>query len=114
DIYSFGITCYHLFAGQPPFDGQTPFEVALHHVQTEPVPLQEVRPDLPAAVCAIVHKMMAKNLDKRYQTCAELLKDLNQHREAFATQKTQPQELALLPATITPATAKILTARLAP
>jgi len=113
DIYSFGVTCYHLFAGQPPFDGQTPFEVALHPVQTEPVPLHEVRPDLPPAVCAIVHKMMAKNLDKRYQTCAELLKDLNQYREAFAAQKTQPQELALPPATITPATAKILTAHLA-
>jgi serine/threonine-protein kinase len=101
DIYSFGVTCYHLFAGQPPFVGQTPFEVALHHVQTEPVPLTEVRPDLPPELCAIVHKMMAKDLDKRYQTCAALLKELNQFRETLAALKTQPQGTALVPATLT-------------
>jgi serine/threonine-protein kinase len=102
DIYSFGVTCYHLFAGQPPFEGQTPFEVALHHVQTEPVPLTQVRPDLPPELCAIVHKMMAKDLDKRYQSCAELLKELNQFRESLAALKTQQQgALVVLPSTPT-------------
>jgi serine/threonine-protein kinase len=94
DIYSFGVTCYHLFAGQPPFQGQTPFEVALHHVRTEPVPLNQVRPDLPPELCAIIHKMMAKHLEQRYQNCSELLRDLNQFRETLAAQKTQPQGLA--------------------
>src|SRR5205807_6239337 len=94
DIYSFGVTCYHLFAGRPPFAGQTPFEVALHHVQTEPVALSELRPDLPPEICAIVHKMMAKNVEKRYQNCGELLKDLNQLRESLA-QKTQFSQTAL-------------------
>src|SRR5579864_4022948 len=47
DIYSFGATCYHMLAGQPPFRGQSPFEVAIQHVQKEPVPLSEIRPDLP-------------------------------------------------------------------
>jgi serine/threonine protein kinase len=97
DIYSFGVTCYHLFAGRPPFQGQTPFEVALHHVRTEPVPLNQVRPDLPAELCAIIHKMMAKNLEHRYQNCAELLGDLNQFRETLAAQKTQLQGLPTLP-----------------
>jgi eukaryotic-like serine/threonine-protein kinase len=97
DIYSFGISCYHLFAGQPPFEGHTPFEVALHHVRTEPVPLTEVRPDLPPELCAIVHKMMAKNVDDRYQNCAELLKDLNQFRESLTAQKTQIRRPALVP-----------------
>ena len=36
DIYSFGVTCYHIFAGQPPFRGGTPFEVALQHVTRSP------------------------------------------------------------------------------
>src|SRR5207245_2513385 len=60
DIYSFGVTCYHLLAGQPPFRGQSAFEVALQHVQQGPVPLGQIRPDLPAELCALVHKMMAK------------------------------------------------------
>jgi serine/threonine-protein kinase len=81
DIYSLGVTCYHLLAGQPPFRGQTAFEVALQHVQAQPRPLQEVRADLPTELCAIVGKMMAKNPDSRYQTCRELLRDLASVRD---------------------------------
>ena len=47
DIYSFGVTCYHMLAGQPPFRGETAFEVALQHVRAEPEPLGKTRPDLP-------------------------------------------------------------------
>jgi serine/threonine-protein kinase len=109
DIYSFGVTCYHLFAGRPPFQGQTPFEVALHHVRTEPVLLSEVRPDLPPELCAIVHKMLAKNREHRYPNCAELLRDLNQFRETLAAQKTQLQELGTLPALPSSTTAAAVT-----
>ena len=83
------------FAGRPPFGGQTPFEVALHHVQTEPVPLGEVRPDLPPELCAIVHRMMAKKLEDRYQTCAELLKELNQFRESGKIRRPSPGGFSL-------------------
>jgi serine/threonine-protein kinase len=76
DIYSFGVTCYHMMAGEPPFKGDTPFEVALQHVQVEAKPLAEIRPDLPPGLCAIVHKMMAKDPANRYQTSRELLQDI--------------------------------------
>jgi serine/threonine-protein kinase len=83
DIYSFGVTCYHMLCGQPPFRGQTPFEVALQHVRSEPEPLASLRPDLPPELCAAVGKMMAKSPDDRYQTCGELLADLARLREAL-------------------------------
>src|SRR5262249_54826600 len=54
DIYSFGVTCYHMLAGQPPFRGQTAFDLALQHVKNEPAPLSVARPDLPRPLCAIV------------------------------------------------------------
>jgi serine/threonine-protein kinase len=76
DIYSFGVTCYHMLAGQPPFLGSTAFEVALQHVRQAPTPLNEIRPDLPIGFCAVVHKMMAKDPTDRYQTGAEALRDL--------------------------------------
>jgi serine/threonine-protein kinase len=83
DIYSFGVTSYHMLAGRPPFRGETAFEVALQHVQTEPVPLEKVRPDLPAALCAIINKMMAKKPHDRYQTGREVLKDLVRLRDGL-------------------------------
>ncbi len=78
DIYSFGVTCYHLLAGKPPYSGQNPFEVALQHVRSEPAPLGSIRPDLPGELCTIVHRMMAKNPEDRYATCRDLLGDLDQ------------------------------------
>jgi serine/threonine-protein kinase len=84
DIYSFGVTCYHLLAGHPPFRGQSAFEVALQHVQAEPEPLDKVRPDLPPELPAIVHRMMAKQPDQRYQTGRELIRDLNRLCDSLA------------------------------
>ncbi len=86
DTYSFGVTCYHMLAGQPPFRGQTAFEVALQHVQAEPEHLEKVRPDLPPELCAIVHKMMAKQPDQRYATAREILKDLARLRQGLTTE----------------------------
>jgi serine/threonine-protein kinase len=83
DIYSFGVTCYHLLAGHPPFRGQSAVEVAIQHVQKQPVPLAQVRPDLPAELCALVHKMMAKNPDERYQTGKEVVRELARLRDAL-------------------------------
>jgi serine/threonine-protein kinase len=82
DIYSFGVTCYHLLAGQPPFRGQSAFEVAVQHVQQEPVPLVQIRPDLPAELCALVHKMMAKRPEDRFQTGREIVREAGRLRDA--------------------------------
>jgi tRNA A-37 threonylcarbamoyl transferase component Bud32 len=84
DIYSFGVTCYHMFAGHPPFRGTSPFEVAVQHVQKEPDPLGEIRPDLPADLCTIIHKMMAKQPEARYQTAREIARDVNRLRDLLA------------------------------
>jgi serine/threonine-protein kinase len=83
DIYSFGVTCYHLLAGRPPFRGQSAVEVAIQHVQKQPVPLSQVRPDLPTELCAVVHKMMAKNPDERYQTGKEVVRELARLRDTL-------------------------------
>ncbi len=81
DIYSFGVTCFHILAGEPPFRGETPFEVALQHVQSEPQPLTDF--GVPEELAALVHKMMAKKVDDRYQTAREVLRDLLKLRESM-------------------------------
>jgi len=71
DIYSFGVTCYHMLAGHPPFDGDTALAVAVQHLKNEPKRLEVLRPDLPEGLCRIVHKMLAKKPEDRYGTAAE-------------------------------------------
>jgi serine/threonine-protein kinase len=83
DIYSLGVTCYHLLAGTPPFRGQTAYEVAFQHVQKEPEPLTEIRPDLPREVCVLVHKMMAKKPADRFQTGREIVREASRLRDAL-------------------------------
>ena len=43
DIYSFGVTCYHMLAGAPPFRGETALGVAVQHLKKQPQPLESLR-----------------------------------------------------------------------
>ena len=74
DQYSFGITCYHMFAGQPPFSATNSVTVAVRHLQDEPTPLSVHRAELPPQLCSAVHRMMAKNADQRFQTPEDLVR----------------------------------------
>lgn len=76
DIYSLGVTCFHMLAGRPPFSGETALSVAVQHLQQQPERLDKLRSDLPPALCRIIHRMLSKSVDERYQSPAELLKDL--------------------------------------
>ena len=84
DIYSLGVTCYHMWAGQPPFRGASPFEIAAQHVQKEAEPLQNVRPDLPPELCVLIHRMMAKKPEDRPQTSREIVREVARLRDALA------------------------------
>jgi serine/threonine-protein kinase len=95
DIYSFGITCYQMFAGQPPFTGQSPYEVAFQHVNKEPKPLSEIRPDLPPELCALVHKMIAKKPEERFQTGREVVRELSRLRTALSGITADPSGFTL-------------------
>jgi len=78
DIYSLGVTCYQLLAGSPPFQSETALGLAVQHLKKEPEPLAEVCPDLPPELCRIVHKMLEKDPDERYQSGGEILAELHQ------------------------------------
>lgn len=76
DIYSLGVTLFEMLTGGRPFDGDTPAAVILKHLN-EPVPsLLNTDPTIPASLCALVEKMLAKSPADRYQTPAELLQAL--------------------------------------
>jgi serine/threonine-protein kinase len=90
DLYSLGVTCYHLLAGHPPFTGANAMDVAMKHVHEPPPPLAGVRPDLPADLCGIVHRLMAKRPEERYPTAKDVLRDLARVRAGQPVGQTMP------------------------
>lgn len=76
DIYSLGVTAWHMLAGYPPFDGENALSVALQHVRVEPADLQKIRPDVPPELCDIIKKMMAKDPANRFNNAGDLLREL--------------------------------------
>jgi len=76
DIYSLGVTCYHMLGGVPPFRGDTALAVAVQHLKKKPEPLESLRGDLPPALCRIVHQMLAKEPSRRFASARNLLREL--------------------------------------
>ncbi len=76
DIYSLGCTLYFLLSGQPPFSGNSLAGLLLAHQMDEAKPLNLVRPEVPEELAAVVRKMMAKDLAKRYQIPADVAQAL--------------------------------------
>jgi WD40 repeat protein/tRNA A-37 threonylcarbamoyl transferase component Bud32 len=72
DIYSLGCTLYYLLTSQLPFPTGDALQKMNAHVEQEPRPLGELRPDLPKSFLPIVAKMMHKLPSQRYQTPGEV------------------------------------------
>ncbi len=73
DMYALGCTFYHLLGGEPPFDGPSPMAVMAKHLKSEPRPLREARPSVPAPLEAVIARLMQKEPRRRYPTYAALV-----------------------------------------
>ncbi|MBY0232507.1 MAG: serine/threonine protein kinase, partial [Gemmataceae bacterium] len=68
DIYSLGGTFYWCLTGKTPFSEGSVAQKLIWHQTREPKPVRSLRPDIPAAVAAVLERMMKKSPDDRYQT----------------------------------------------
>ncbi|HUR55134.1 MAG TPA: protein kinase [Gemmataceae bacterium] len=73
DIYSLGATFYYLLTASPLFPEGSVAQKLIWHQSREPVPVKQLRPEVPDGVAAIVNKMLAKDADDRYQVPADLM-----------------------------------------
>lgn len=83
DLYSLGVTFYHMLAGVPPFRADNALALALKHVRENPVDLSVHRPDLPPDLCKLVMKLIEKRPSDRYQSASEMLRDLAKVKESL-------------------------------
>jgi len=74
DRYAFAVVLFTLLAGRPPFLAASPLATLLKQVGDDPPPLSTLRPDLPAALDAVLARALAKDPAARYPSCAVLVR----------------------------------------
>lgn len=76
DIYSLGIVLFEMVTGQLPFTGETAVALAMKHLK-EPIPdIKAINPNVSDKLVSVIKKATCKEPKNRYQTIAELVKDL--------------------------------------
>ena len=76
DIYSLGIVMFEMLTGRVPFDGETPVEVALKHINEDVPSPAKLVPGIPPALDKIVLKATDKYQTERYKSVDEMLEAL--------------------------------------
>lgn len=81
DIYSLSVVMYEMMAGRPPFDGESPVAVAIQHINGGAPRPSTYNPNIPIGLEQIIMKGMALNVNDRYATATDMLRDMEEFRK---------------------------------
>jgi tetratricopeptide (TPR) repeat protein len=88
DLFSFGVLLYEMATGRQAFSGPT-WAVTVHAILGQaPMSLNESVPGLPQRLQEIIDKSLMKNRDLRYQSAANIHRDLLQLKKDFEAGKS--------------------------
>jgi serine/threonine protein kinase len=89
DLFSLGSVLYTLCTGRPPFGGDTTAAVLKSVCEDTPRPIRANRPDIPAGLCDLIGKLLAKDPRDRFGSAREVA-DLLTAQLAQAQQPLPP------------------------
>ena len=98
DVYSLGATFYYCLTGKTPFSDGTVAQKLIWHQTRQPKPIRSLRQDIPAALIAVIEKMMAKDPDLRYQTPLDVAQALAPWTQATIAPPAETEMPQLSPA----------------
>ena len=78
DLFSLGSVLYAMAAGRPPFRAETSYGILRRITDTEPHPLREINPAIPAWLDGIIRRLHSKEAAERYGSAAEVATLLSQ------------------------------------
>ncbi len=80
DIYSVGVILYEMLTGKVPFEADTPVSVALKQIQSKAVLPRDLNASIPEGLQEITMHAMEKDINKRYQSAAQMLRDIDEFK----------------------------------
>lgn len=78
DVFAFGVVMYEYASGRHPFEAPNVLGVAAHVLTTNPVPIAERCPALPARLAAVIDRSMQKSRDRRFKSAVEIVAALDE------------------------------------